>query len=299
MSELENEAGQEQMREHTHHRRHGSRLRSVAYSVLAFFLAFVLFLLSVCMVLYFTIFSKDYILQTMKSNSYYTMVKSELQSRMEDLTDASGFDKEFAAEFVKNYDIVTAIDEYIASFYSGENTLVRTTTFKQQLYAAIESYIQEKNIKLTDDSDTNIAYFVNEATDIYVDQISITFFSRIANYIYKAKTILNIVTGSLAVMALVIIGIIYFTNQYKHRRFRYLFLGSTGAFLAVAILPTILLLSDKLKKINLSTRSLYNLFVNYFNGLFYNFYIWSGVLLAVSVVLFTLYVQHYRRATSL
>ena len=188
-----------------------------------------------------------------------------------------------------------AVEEYIASFYTGSSTLVETTSFKQKLYSAIEEYIQEKKITVSDETKGNIAYFVNEAADIYVTQISIPFFSTIANYIYKARSILNIVFISLSIVALVIAGIIFFTNEFKHRRFRYLFLGTTGAALTVLILPTVVLLSNKITKVNLVTRSLYTLFVNYFNGVFYSFYIWAGILVALSVVFMFLYVKHYRR----
>ena len=283
---------------HSHRHRHKSKLRPVLYSMLSFFLAFALFLLSVCAVMYSTVFSKNYILNIMRNNGYYEMVRSELQSQMENLVDASGFDKEFADSFVRSCNIQDAVEKYISAFYSGETTLVDTISFKQKLYAAIDVYISDKNIKVNDETNVNISYFVNEAADIYVAQISIPFFSTIANYIYKGRSVLNAVTASLAVFALVVIAIIFFTNKYKHRRFRYLFIGSSAGMLAVTVLPTVVFISDRIRKINLTTRSIYNLFVDYFNGLFSSFYIWAGVLLAASVFLLILYIRHYRRATS-
>lgn len=302
MSEVQQEQIQESQHEHHHehhehgsHHRHKSKLKPVLYTVLSFFLAFVLSLLSVCIVVTCTIFSSDYMIDTMRTNGYHEMVKSELQTDLEDLVDASGFEKQFVDSFVKKLDIRKAVEEYIASFYTGSSTLVETTSFKQKLYSAIEEYIQEKKITVSDETKGNIAYFVNEVADIYVTQISIPFFSTIANYIYKARSILNIVFISLSIVALVIAGIIFFTNEFKHRRFRYLFLGTTGAALTVLILPTVVLLSNKITKVNLVTRSLYTLFVNYFNGVFYSFYIWAGILVALSVVFMFLYVKHYRR----
>lgn len=290
----EHEHEHEHEHRHSHSHRHKSKAKPVLYSVLAFFLAFALFLLSCCAVLHFTVFSKDYMLGLMRNNGYYEMVRSELQSGLENLVDASGFNKQFSEDFARSYDIQKAVEEYISSFYSGDSTLVNTVPFKQQLYSAIDVYIADNNITVTDETRKNISYFVNEATQIYVAQISIPFFSTIANYIYKARNVLNIVTVSLGVFALVIVAVIFFTNSYKHRRFRYLFMASSGAALAVLVLPTLLLLSDKVRKINLETRSIYSLFVNYFNTLFYNFYIWAGVLTVISVILFVLYVKHYK-----
>ena len=92
-SDVETEHEHEHGHEHSHRHKHKSKLRPFFFSVLSFFLAFALFLLSVCAVLYTTVFSKDYILNIMRSNGYYDMVRSELQSQMENLVDASGFDK--------------------------------------------------------------------------------------------------------------------------------------------------------------------------------------------------------------
>ncbi len=311
MSEKENQVGAAELEfetlneqehhsheHHHHHHKHRSKVKPVMYTVMAFFLSLVLFLLSGCMVLYFSIFSKDYMIGTMKSIGYSDMVRSELQVRLEDLVSAGGFDKGFAEKFAAGYDVQKAVEEYITSFYSGESTLIDTTGFKQDLYLAINEYIREKGITVSDSAQSSIAYFVNEAADIYVDQISITFFSTIANYIYKSRTILNITTAVLAVIALVIIAVIYLTNEYKHRRSKYLFYATAGGFLAVLALPCIFFITNKLKNINLNTRSLYNLFVNYFNGMFSQFYIWAGVLFIISVIVFLLYRRHYLHATA-
>lgn len=297
-SESEND-NDEHEHEHRHkHRRRKSKVKPFAYSIVSFVLAFVLFIISVCAVLYSTIFSKEYMFNVMRSNSYYISASSELKERLENLCDASGFEKAFADNFVKGYDIQSDIEKYITAFYSGDNTLVDTTYFKQQLHLAIQNYITEKNIKVNNETQTNINYFVNEAAEIYVSHISIPFFSVIGNYIYKLKSTLNIVTISLTITALIITVLIFITNEYKHRRFRYMFHALAGATLAVLILPTIVLLSGKINKINFTDVSTYNLFVNYFNGLFYSFYIWAGVLAALSVISFCLYAKHYRHATN-
>ena len=124
--------------EHRHHHRKKSKLKSVLYSVMAFFLSFVLFLLSICIVLRFTLLSKNYMLGIMDNKGYYSMVRNELQSRLTDLVHASGFDEEFAVSFTNGYDVKNAVENYIDSFYSKNTTLVDTTEFKQQLHVAVE-----------------------------------------------------------------------------------------------------------------------------------------------------------------
>lgn len=278
--------------------KHSSRLKAFIYSFVSFMLTLVLFLFSICIVVESTVFSKDYMLNVMSSNDYYLMVEDELLGSMKSLGNASGLKEEFSEKFVKEIDVQKNINDYISSFYSGDSTLVDTTSFKQQLYNALDEYIAENNIDKNTVSSENLAYFVDKAAEIYVNEISIPFFSTVANYIYKAKTPLLIITIGLSITALILIAIIFFTNKFRHRKFRYICYGFIGAFLSVSVIPTIIQLSDKISKINLNTRSLYNLFVNYANGLVNGFWICSLVLLLLSAVTFILYAKYYRHATS-
>lgn len=290
-----NNEPEEHEHEHHHHRRKKSKLKPFLYSVMAFFLSFVLFLLSICMVLEFTVFSKDYMINTMDSKGYYSMVRYELQSCLTDLVYASGFEPEFAVSFANGYDVKKAVESYINSFYAGDNNLVDTTEFKQQLYAEVQNYAKQNNIEITDSTEENIIYFVNEAANIYKDQISIPFFSVIGKYIDDFYNTLNIIIGVLTALALGISAVIYFTNRYKHRRYKYLCYGLAGGALSSIIIPIFISASNIIPKINITTRSLYNLFVGYFTGLFSYFYICSGAFAILALLAFLLYVKYYEK----
>ncbi|MDD6489438.1 MAG: hypothetical protein PUG48_06475 [Clostridia bacterium] len=278
--------------------KHSSRLRAFVYSFLSFMLTLVLFLFSISIVVECTVFSKEYMINVMSSNGYYLMVEDELISSMKSLGNASGLKEEFSEKFVKSLDVQSNINDYISAFYSGDSTLVKTTSFKQQLYDALDKYIAENNIDKKTVSNENLDYFVDNATEVYVTEISIPFFSAIANYIYKAQTPFLMITIGLGVTALILIAIIFFTNKFKHRKCRYISYGFIGAFITVAIIPAVIQISDKISKINLNTRSLYNLFVNYTNGLVNGLWICSLAFLLISVVTFVLYIKYYKRATS-
>ena len=231
----------------------------------------------------------------MDSKGYYSMVRYELQSCLTDLVYASGFEPEFAVSFANGYDVKKAVESYINSFYAGDNNLVDTTEFKQQLYAEVQNYAKQNNIEITDSTEENIIYFVNEAANIYKDQISIPFFSVIGKYIDDFYNTLNIIIGVLTALALGISAVIYFTNRYKHRRYKYLCYGLAGGALSSIIIPIFISASNIIPKINITTRSLYNLFVGYFTGLFNYFYICSGAFAILALLAFLLYVKYYEK----
>ena len=278
--------------------RHKLKLKPVLYSILAFMLAFVLFAFSICMVLKTTIFSKAFITDCMSSSGYFSMLKNELTDEMKSLGNASGLDEEFAESFVDSLNLQKSVKDYISNFYSNESTMVETTSFKQQLIYAIDEYVKEKNISSESVSEENVDYFVNNAEERYINVISIPFFSFVGNYIFKSQFPLTIITILLGVFALAIIAVIFFTNSFKHRRFRYISYSFGGAFLSVTLIPLIVQISGKISQININTRSLYNLFVSYMNGLFMNFWIYSVFYLFIAFITFLLYRKYYKRAIS-
>ncbi len=273
-------------------------IKPLIYGFLSFVLGFVLFLLSICLVLRLTFFSQDFMLDSMANSGYYEMVKDELNDKLKDLGHASGLPDEFFDEFVKKLDIIDVERNYVAAFYTGESTLIDTDKFKQQLLDSINTYIEENNIDKEKANENSVLYLVDQASSIYVNAVTVSFFSVLANYIKNLDGPLTMVTVGLTVVALIIAVIIYFTNVYKHRRYRYLTYGLGAGFLSVTVIPIVIFLSGIIPKVNISTRSLYNLFVAYFNTMFMYFWIFAAVLLLLTIISFVLYRQKYLKAIS-
>ncbi len=282
----------------SHHHRKRSKIKSLVYIFLSFMLAFALFLLSVCMVLRFTVFSNDFMLNTMADVGYYEMVKDELSEKLKNLGHASGLTDEFVDDFVKGIDMIEVERDYINAFYSGSETLVNTNHFKQKMLAALDKFIEDNNIDRSKASEKNLSYLVDNASDIYVAHVSVPFFSVIGNYIAKTTGPLRIAEIFLALFALGISAIIWFTNEYKHRRFRYLCYGLSGAALTTAIIPSFVFISGIISQVNLGSRSLYMLFVSYGNSFFMHFWIFVVMWLFLAVLSFAMFYIRYKKATS-
>ncbi len=273
-----------------------SRIKPILYNFLAFSMAFILFAATGAIILKATVFSRDYMITTMGDTGYYPMVKDEFRTHMKNLGHASGLSDEFVDEFTEEIDFRMEITQYIESFYSGEKTLVNTTSFKQTLKNKVNRYIEDNHIDKEKASEADIDYMISEATDIYVRQISIPFFSVIANYIHNLSTPLTITIVVLILLAAGIGCILYFTNEYKHRRYRYLCYAFTTAFLLDTIIPSFIFITGIIGKVNLATRSLYSLFVGYFTGMFSYFYLFAGFNLLMAVVCFFLFYTSFKKA---
>lgn len=272
-----------------------SKLRTFVYVVMSFFLALILFLLSVCVSLRVTVFSPDYMLQAMSNREYYTQVTEEMRGQLESLAHASGLSSEFANDFTAGYDMREDIVSYVDSFYSGKSTLINTTNFKQKFRASLDAYIEGNKKEGTEVKESSLEYLVNEAADIYTNSIEIPFFSVLANYIGKLSMPLNITIIALVLIGGIITAILFLTNEFRHRGYRYLSYAFIAAFLCDAVIAGTVTISGIFGKINLATRSLYNLFVEYFNGIFVYFWIFAAAFIVFGLVFFFTFAGKHRK----
>lgn len=278
------------------HSKHRSKGKQIANCILAFVLAFVLFILGVLCVVRLTVFSKDFMSSVMSSSDYSNMIKLEFKEELRSLGHASGLDEDFVEKFTDSLDFTVIEENYISAFYRNESTLVDTISFKQEFLQAIENYITENNFDRSKATEEDIAYLTNEAADIYVNVVSIPFFSTIANYIVNAEGPLNGAIIGLAIAAVIIGAIICVGNEYKHRKFRYLTYAFLTAGITTTVIPAVVFATGYIERVNFATRSMYNIFVNYFNTMFSYFWIFVGIYFFTAACLFFIYLVSYKKA---
>lgn len=271
-------------------------LRPFMYCVLSFFLAVILFLLSICVSLRMTFFSEDYMLQTMAENDYYSQLTDELRTQLTSLANASGLTSEFIDSFTSSMDIRQDVNNYVDAFYSGNSTVVDTLSFKQKFRSALDEYVEANKKEGTEVSESALEYLVNEAAEHYKNTIEIPFFSVAANFINKYNGPLNIAVIGMIIAAVVITALLFLTHsEFKHRGYRYVSYACLSAFLCTAVPPAIVFGTGVMGKINLSTRSLYNLFVNYFNGMFVYLVIFSAAFFVLGLISFFVFANKHNK----
>lgn len=195
----------------------------------------------------------------MNSSNYFVDKKDEITRKLNDLGYASGLSDEFFENLLNEVMLTEDTQEYLNAYYNGESALVDTTNFKQTFNEALDKYIQDNNIESVDSESRD--YLIAKASSIYHLSLEIPLFYRVAGYFKAIKNILPFILAGLAIIILVIILIFIFTNKWKHRVFRYLSHAFLGACLSLAVIPAYVLLTGQLQRINLTSRGLYNLFV--------------------------------------
>lgn len=274
------------------------KVNSVVFVVLSFLLSLDLFVLSFSVVLEATVLNSHYIMDNMISTDYFVNKSDEITHSLVDLGSASGLKEEFFDGFIDEVMLNTNTEAYLTAYYNGEGggAKIDVTEFKQSFNAALDDYITENNIN--DVNAESREYLVNKAANIYRNSLEIPLFSRVAAYILTLKNAMPFIIAGLAAFAVIIILILLFANKWKHRAMRYYCYASFATFLSVGILPIIALATGKMKQINITTRALYELFVQCGNNILLALLLCSVLFFLIAVALMFQYKRMRARVSS-
>lgn len=260
-----------------------SKLRSVVFCLLSFLLSMCLFLLSVCTIISFTVFSKDYIYGNMNSSFYFIDKSDELKVGLTDLGYASGLDEAFFEGFIDDLLISKGTADYLDTYYSFESGNADTEDFESLFNEQLTSYAKEKNVTVNDDARK---YLVKEAGKIYENTIEIPYFGSLLLYIKAGVQAMPFIIGGLVFLSAVIIFVFFKANRWKHKAIRYTCYATSGTFLAIVLIPSYLYFSQVMSKINVSSRAFYNFIQYTVANLELLFFMGAILFLLISIILF-------------
>ena len=124
----------------------GKKIRDILFGVLSFFLAFFLFLLSLCVLTELSLFNKDYWIDKMNSTNYFSDKSEEITDKLVILGNASGLKKEFCESIVDSIMVTSDTENYLDDFFRAGTGHIDTTAFKQKFVTELDAYIKKNNV---------------------------------------------------------------------------------------------------------------------------------------------------------
>lgn len=273
-----------------------SKIKPIVYCVVSFILALDLFALTVCSVLASTILNPSFIFDNMNSSHYFQEKCDEITDSLEDLTYASGLKESFFDGLITEVMISNNTQQYLDNYFSGNSTIVDSSNFKDAFNTALDEYIAENNIENVKQESRD--YLVEQGALIYQRLLDIPLFVRLAPYITALTKVVPFLIIAFAIVAVIVIMLIIFTNKWKHRALRYLCYAFSGAFLSVVAIPVAILFSGKISKANFFSRAFARFFEQAANNVIIILVCCALLLLIISVVLFAKYYTMRKKLVS-
>lgn len=266
-----------------------SNLKKVLYILLSFLMSFLLLCLSFSILLEFTIFNKDFVMEEMNSSGYFAKKNTEIKRGLTDLGYASGLNEDFFNDLFDESLLRDDTIVYLNNFYSGNGSVISTDNFKEIFEKALDEYIEKNNFSSESVDKKSLEYLINNASKIYKDSLELPLLNSIAGYFLGLKKVLPVIIGVLSILT-ILVGIIFvFSNRWKHRAARYMCYTTTTVFLTTLFPAIVILASEKIEHINITSMATYSLFVSIANTLVFWLFGISVFFALASVVLYIIY----------
>ena len=159
-----------------------------------------------------TILNKNYVLDMLKKEDYYSITYSIIMEKFKDNTIQSGLEETILDGIITKEQVENDINSFIAYLYTGIPYQISTATVKTNLEESINRVIEENNKKVDSSEKKAIEIYVKTITDIYEDGIIFSndyisqiqkSFEKIQNAVNKVKVIIYI--GTIALIIFIVL----------------------------------------------------------------------------------------------
>lgn len=260
--------------------------KKILSSFLAFFLAILLTVGTVCISVYVGLFSNERILDGLNYKDYYANVEEFFYQNARDMTIPSGLPPEIVNDIVDAQTIYDDVKGYVLASLKGEEYTFHTDELKENLTKKIYQYFQEENIQITQLQEETIPQYVETVADKYIEDLKVPLVPHIPKIkqIYK-KALPGIITVDLLLCTGIVVAL-FRIHRWRHRGLRYVVYSTTATAIMIALPAFAARKSGFYKRIGINVEHLYNALVAYIeNGINMLFYMAAGWLVVTCILL--------------
>lgn len=254
-------------------------------TIIAFLLAILLTMAGYLGGIYYDLFNKSFLLESVNNASYYNAVMDYSLEHAESLAIPMGLQPEV-------FDNVFNLDETYAegnalmqANLDGKEYTPDTSKIFKRLVSNINLYLNQQNIKATTEQQNNITTFASEIADEYAHNLSIPYIKYYANVRTMFSKLIYVGIPVLLALSAFAVFLLIKLHSRLHTALRYITYSTLAASLMTAILPIFLLINGSYKRLNISPEYFYNFVVNYITQSLITFIYVSLALLIISVVM--------------
>lgn len=268
-------------------KKRSSKLTVFSRFFIAFLSSVFLFAFLILLTLRLTLFSETYITKQAEKADYYSELAKEVNRQVENSSLGSNIPEGVLANIVSEKIIKKDVDAYFEAMYdpgvqfelSNEEEIATLTT------EAVKEYMNENAIEITPESEQAVESISKNATTIYKEYVELPFLISFGRKVlnYKSKLILfMMVCGVLWV--LLSVALFNSLRGYTHRLLRFWSYICVGSGLMMSVIPSIILLSGRLKRLGIQSEAMYNFILTYLSSFLWLFIIVGILAIVLGIV---------------
>lgn len=262
-------------------------------TVIAFLLSIFLTMLSYLGGIYFGIFNKRILLDSMNTADYYESINEYTYNSVSSLAIPLGLDESIFEGVFTLENASAEGQKLITANLNGETYAPDLSGMEQRLTDNINNYLYHQGLTANEEQQQNIGKFVTTISDQYRSNLKVPYISY---YTQVRGLFLKIFVIGMPILLILSIGAVILLirlHKWWHKGLRFITYATLAATIMTCILPLSLLISEVYKRIHISPEYFYYFMTRYIGRSLTTFMIVSAILLAISIVLIC--VIYYRR----
>lgn len=254
-------------------------------TIIAFLLSIFLTMASYLGGIYYGVFNKDIIIDSMNDGTFYNDIIDYTVNKASSLAIPMGLPETVFEDVFTFDETYNEAKAYITTNLAGNDYTPDTSNAVSRLVININKYLESQGYTITDEQENNIVTFAKTVAEEYSNNLTIPYFKYFVNVRNLFGKLAIVGLPILAVFSAFAIFLLFRLHKWAHRAMRYLAYSTIATALMTAILPALLLIGGIYKRISITPEYFYKFIVSYISRSLYTFMYFAALLAAISVIL--------------
>lgn len=271
-------------------------LRLVICTFFSFLLCISLSLTASALVVKSTVLNKNFLLDQLSISGYHVKATDYAKKSISELAFVGGVPAEIFDSIITSERVNLDTYRLFSAAYEGEQYSIDTEALENEFINVIQNYASENSMEITEETQSNIQHLAEQCVQAYLDCINIAGLNTVIGALRQPVSFMSLALIGSAFIAVFSIVMLYLTNKYKHKFFRYIFYALGGATLILSVIPGYFLLAKPYEKLNISPDYLHAFINSYINDTLKSFLGVAAVFLVLVIGVFILISFFKKRA---
>lgn len=278
---------------------------SIIDKIAAVFLSFLISLFgavaAICAIMSNTMSDPDFMIKVLEKRHYYDSIFIEYCDSVESLALPAGMEDGVFSSLVTKEEFVNDINSVIKSAYGNSSgyagAAIDYDTIYTRFYSAMSDFAVSEGYDIYEDLAEGIDNVAGLCASTYEVYVTVPFIDTIGSYASEFDNYFKIAAIVSAIFLIFFILLIARTKKWRDICGKLITISVITVGLLLSLAPLAILLSGKVRYLNITTRSLYAFAVGYCEHILYTFlYCGIGLILLTVVVYVSIYL--YKRFSS-
>lgn len=265
----------------------------IAAVLLSFLIALSSFVAILSFALSRTVCDPNFMVKVLTKHHYYDSIFEEYCDSVESLAIPAGIDEGVFSGVVKKQEFCDSINKILFSAYSDQASYAGDAfdyeVIYNRFYSAMTEFAENKGIDVNDELAEGLDNVSTLCASTCRTYCTLPFIDTIGGYASEYSKYFSLASLLATVFSVFLIVILCISKKWRRIS---LLLASISAMtdgLMLAIAPAVILVSGKIKHLQINLKSLYLFAVGYSEDLLQSIFISGIILIVVSIVLFVIY----------